>query len=278
MENVVFNKCQTPLEDLHLEDYPQEVQDDNQKTYTVYRHINPKNGKVYVGITKLSLSERWEGGSGYKRCKLFYRAIQKYGWSNLQHCVVCSCLDKTTACLVEQHLIKYYKSKGLSYNITDGGEGTHGFKMPESAKRRISEYLKENRGKPVFQFSIDGHLIRKFKSAQEAAQILGFGHSSVSDCATGNKNTLHNFIFTYEDNVEFLPLRISISKKKWSNFKVVQYKNDSIINVFNSIREAERATGINRLCIARNISGEFKRAGDYNWKKVKEEELHGNEV
>lgn len=27
MENVVFNKCQTPLEDLHLEDYPQEVQE-----------------------------------------------------------------------------------------------------------------------------------------------------------------------------------------------------------------------------------------------------------
>lgn len=27
MENVVFNKCQTPLEDLHLEDYPQEVRE-----------------------------------------------------------------------------------------------------------------------------------------------------------------------------------------------------------------------------------------------------------
>ena len=27
MENVVWNKCQTPLEDLHLEEYPQEVQE-----------------------------------------------------------------------------------------------------------------------------------------------------------------------------------------------------------------------------------------------------------
>lgn len=27
MENIKFNKCQTPLEDLHLEKYPQEVQD-----------------------------------------------------------------------------------------------------------------------------------------------------------------------------------------------------------------------------------------------------------
>lgn len=25
MENVVFNKCQTPLEDLHLDQYPNEV-------------------------------------------------------------------------------------------------------------------------------------------------------------------------------------------------------------------------------------------------------------
>ena len=27
MENIRFNKCQTPLEDLHLEKYPKEVQE-----------------------------------------------------------------------------------------------------------------------------------------------------------------------------------------------------------------------------------------------------------
>lgn len=30
-------------------------------TYTVYKHTSP-NGKVYIGITKLSVERRWQEG------------------------------------------------------------------------------------------------------------------------------------------------------------------------------------------------------------------------
>lgn len=275
MENVKFNKCQTPLEDLHLEKYPVEVQDSK---YTVYRHINPINGKVYVGITKLSLSDRWNKGKGYKRCKLFYRAIQKYGWNNLLHCIVSSHLNKEVACLLEQHLIKYYKSKGLSYNITDGGEGTIGFTMPEEAKRKISKYLHETRGKAVLQYTLDGKFIKEFKSAQEASNMLKLGKTSVSNCASGivGKNTLHGFVFIYKKDIDTLQRRLNLCKDTWKDYKIAQYKEGKLINTFNSIREAERITGVNRVCIRKNINGVFKRAGDYTWEKVKEGDLYGN--
>ena len=49
------------------------------KAYIVYLHINPKNKKVYVGITNQDVYRRWKNGHGYTKCKKFYNAIMKYG-------------------------------------------------------------------------------------------------------------------------------------------------------------------------------------------------------
>ena len=265
MSDIRFNKCQTPI-------------DENK--YCVYRHININNNKVYVGITKTSLDARWQDGKGYKKCKLFYRAIQKYGWNSFQHCVVCSNLDKETACTLEQHLIEYYKSKKLSYNITDGGEGTSGFRMPEKAKRKISEKLKIIRCKPVLQYSILGEFIREYKSATEAADILGYGHASVINCAIGTKreNTLYRYIFIYKDQKDTLQRRLKLCKDHWRTYKIVQYADESIIGIFDSVRDAERQTKINRVSIRNCIAKKQKHAGGFIWKKIKESDLYGYKV
>ena len=33
-------------------------------SFIVYKHTSPSN-KVYIGITKLNLIKRWQGGKGY---------------------------------------------------------------------------------------------------------------------------------------------------------------------------------------------------------------------
>jgi len=268
------NQYQTPITDELLSHYPDDVAEE--KCYTVYRHISP-SGKVYVGITQLYLPYRWKQGNGYKRCKLFYRAIQKYGWDNFLHEIVLDGISKSEAIYTEKYLIRWYKIHGMSYNITDGGESTLGIHMPEEAKRKISKTLMEVQGRAVLQYSIDGTFIREYKSAIEASRILGYGRTSVSNCAFGKKceNTLHGYIFVYKDEVDTLPGRLELCKKHWRRYKIVQYYNGVPINSFNSVREAERITGINRICIRNNIRGKFKIAGGYTWEKVMVENAYG---
>ncbi len=66
------------------------------ENFKVYKHTSP-NGKVYIGITKQDVKQRWRDGNGYKTQPLFYRAIQKYGWDNITHEILFEGLDKSEA-------------------------------------------------------------------------------------------------------------------------------------------------------------------------------------
>jgi len=108
-----------------------------QKSYYVYMHKCP-NSKVYIGITCQQPECRWNDGKGYERQKLFYRAIQKYGWENIEHIVLESDLTFDEASSLEKELISKYRSNDpeFGYNLTDGGEGTSGYHLtPEQLER-----------------------------------------------------------------------------------------------------------------------------------------------
>lgn len=111
------------------------------KSWYVYKHISP-SGKVYVGITCQEPSKRWNKGNGYKGCYKFFNAILKYGWDNIEHKIIASNIKKEEAETIEKSLIAYYKNLGLSYNITDGGEGGrlgYHLKLNKKWKDNLSE-------------------------------------------------------------------------------------------------------------------------------------------
>lgn len=101
-----------------------------EKLYTVYMHITPNN-KSYVGITCQSLECRWNDGDGYKHQRLFWRAIQKYGWENIKHIELFNGLSFEDASNIEKDLIRQFESNNpkYGYNLTDGGEGMSGYKF-----------------------------------------------------------------------------------------------------------------------------------------------------
>ncbi len=92
--------------------------------YKVYAHTNKLNGKKYIGITgQKSVNSRWHRGEGYKKCYVFYNAIQKYGWDSFEHEVLFDGLTKEEAEAKEIELIALYRSNDgrHGYNVENGG-------------------------------------------------------------------------------------------------------------------------------------------------------------
>lgn len=124
-------------------------------------HRNRVNGKVYIGMTSMNLNKRWANGNGYSSCRLFNRAIKKYGWDNFDHLILYDGLSFEDACYAEKILISKYDSTNHSkgYNLTSGGEACNhsdetkqilrnlrlGKPMPETAKQKLRDnYSGEN--------------------------------------------------------------------------------------------------------------------------------------
>ncbi len=199
-----------------------------ENNYTVYVHINNINGKMYVGYTGMDVEVRWKNGNGYKGCKYFYRAIQKYGWDNFEHIIAASNLSYQEAINFEILLIKLLdtNNNNFGYNMTKGGDGTLGLKMSKDTKRKIS-----------YALSGDKHpLWGKHHSVESKNKMMGKRLS-----ITGDKHPLYNV--NRSDEVK---LKISETKKKNGKTKsgnnprarkIVCLNTDE---VFNCIRDASK--------------------------------------
>lgn len=106
------------------------------ENYTVYMHRAPNN-KVYIGVTSKKLRQRFgKNGIGYRSQQLFWRAIQKYGWNNIEHIIIATNLSKDLAYKLEIMLISEYKSNNpkYGYNSSIGGEVS-----PLGSRHKLSE-------------------------------------------------------------------------------------------------------------------------------------------
>ena len=119
---------------------------DIMKTYIVYKYTNVCNGKIYIGQTCQSLSDRaGKEGSGYQGCTHFYRAIQKYGWQNFEVEILANDLTKDQADIQEKYYIDLYcaKDPNFGYNLLEGGQGERQCysKTPEQTSLKHSETM-----------------------------------------------------------------------------------------------------------------------------------------
>ena len=99
-------------------------------------------------MTSQKPHRRWNNGNGYSRNTLFFRAINKYGWHNIDHKILYTDLKEKEAKQLEIKLIKEYKSnnKDYGYNISNGGEGTNGIPAWNKGKHGLTTAW--NKGKP----------------------------------------------------------------------------------------------------------------------------------
>lgn len=91
------------------------------KKYSVYMHIFP-NGKKYIGITCVPEKQRWVNGKGYTQSKM-QKAIEQFGWENIEHKILFSGLTQTEASEKEKAMIAQYRTaeENFGYNTSVGG-------------------------------------------------------------------------------------------------------------------------------------------------------------
>lgn len=111
----------------------------------LYCLTNLVTGKRYVGVTTTSLRARWKSHIGFARRHvtntILAKAIRKYGpgafaLEEMDRLPLGSTLDQLFA--LEREAIKREGTKApAGYNLTDGGDGTIGYKFTDEQRAKI---------------------------------------------------------------------------------------------------------------------------------------------
>lgn len=220
------------------------------KEFTVYCHETP-NGKRYVGITSQDFNDRWKNGHGYSQNVYFYKAINKYGWDNIEHFLLFEGLTFVEAEKKEIELIALWDltNPKKGYNISRGGEKMGNYHLPESTKAKIS---KNNFGK---------------KRTAEQIKKMSISHKGQPSGAKGVK-------WSDEQRKNFSKVRsgIPMSKKAHENFiksvgkPVLQFDyNGVFIEEFESVLAIEKELGFFNTNISSCCSKKINSSNGYIW-------------
>ena len=228
----------------------------------IYKHTSP-SGKVYIGQTGQKPEYRWDNGKGYEGCTLFFNAINKYGWNNIQHEVLFTGLDQLNADIIEEDLIYYYKQIGKSYNLATGGKVNRGWKYSEESKKKLSKAMKGKGTKKVMQIDPkSGEIVKIWDSETEVCEFYNGNHSLIYDAIRRHSLT-KGYYWQYEGE-EILPIN-----NRNLHCKYVQQidKNTlEVIKVWDSLSEVERQLNISASNISDVCKGKRKTAGGFIWR------------
>lgn len=217
--------------------------------YIVYETINLINHKVYFGVHHTNI-KYFDGylGSG----TALKQAIKKYGKSNFKRIILkvlpFNEFGKKEAFNIERKIVNDYviKSK-YTYNLSLGGQG---------------EYkLYHDSCKSVYQFDLNGNLVKCYKSTTIAASNFDNPKSArVAICNVCCKITrkAFGFYWSYTNKFEYKPYGTSVAK----------YNDDGVfLKSYKTIKEAAFDNNIGSTAnIIAAIRGNQKRCGGFRWR------------
>lgn len=120
--------------------------------YKIYLLRCRITGKSYVGVTSMSLEERWHNGQGYKNQPVIYDDICEYGWNNFEHILIDTAFTYKESREKEHFYIKTMNSLFPNgYNIISGETG-----LPNRLWKSTIIKIDEN-----------GNILQKFSSSKQ---------------------------------------------------------------------------------------------------------------
>lgn len=215
----------------------------------VYLVRNTKNKKGYVGITRRGLETRWD--EHVENAKLgrgempFYSAIRKHTPDAFEVSVLEECSEDVLGDREKHWIAKLgtFIGTGKGYNATLGGDGgILGHRHSEETRRKMSE---SRRGKKMPPRTEEHKQklaeARKGKGTGPRPHARGWRHSDKARAKIGSAHHV---------KVEQLDLK------------------GSVIATYDSMVEAEAATGVGRKGISRCCRFPHRTACGFRWRYV----------
>lgn len=234
------------------------------RPFYIYCHTSP-SGKRYIGQTSVEPKKRWNNGLGYLNCTYFKHAIDKYGWDNIRHDIICVVHSEKLAHLFEQHYIQKYDTfnHDKGYNLTLGGEGTLGHKLSDEAKRRIGE-------------ANTGNFWDEERKRRRSEMISGegnpmYGHHHTKEVCEKMSRERKGVPLKPEHREKVT--RAILKQVEKQKMPVDQYDlQGNYIATYPSLSDAARSVGVTESSIHRCCSGMGNTAAGYKWT------YHGEEL
>lgn len=251
------------------------------ENFKVYKHTAP-NGKIYIGITCQDCEQRWRNGNGYKT-QFFYKAIKKYGWENIKHEVLYHNLTKEQAEQKEIELISLYKSNNADYgyNIDNGGNVVGTFSKEHIKKMRIAQnnplLIEKKRqsslGKKNWFYGKTHSEEAKKKMSEvkkgkpsnaKGKHFSEQARKNISEAHKGKPSNFKGKHFSEEAKRKLSEAhKGKMTGAEHPRAKMILCKETN--EVYSTIAEASKATGILNTSICNCCKGISKTAGKLHW-------------
>lgn len=226
--------------------------------------MNIANCKLYIG-SSVNLSARFRKHiSELRRRKHHNQYLQnsfnKYGEENFVFVVLEFVRDEKKVTEIEQLYIELF-SHNVLYNMNVNATNNLGLKRKSATKN----------SKEVYQFSMDGVLIKEWKSIDDAATSLNIPWRNIMNMCQKTKTKVNGvtyftksvggFAWSYNKNY--------IAPQYKNKKKVGQYTIDGIfIKEYESTTDAQKQLKLTRLHASDVCNGKRKSSGGFIWKYV----------
>lgn len=253
------------------------------RTFYIYCHTAP-NGKRYVGQTCQRPERRWGEGRGYRGQEHFKRAIDRYGWDNFEHVVLCSVSSKEYADFLEQWFIEKWDTFNPEhgYNHTKGGGGCLGHELSAEGLLRLRQ---ANMGRVLsgdHRKKISTTLKRRYASGElQAVGMSDDARAKMSSDRMGKGNPMYGR--HQSDEVRERIGAANRGKKRPTEWKqnisdgrlksklikrcpVCQFTiGGELVNAFESLKDAQEQTGYAASNIGNCCRGKYRQAYGFVW-------------
>lgn len=228
-----------------------------------------KKGEIYIG------KHNGIKGNYFGSGKLITSIVKKYGKEILNCEIISKDIDSDELLsYLERYYIKFYNCNrsrsNIGLNLTDGGEGIHGFKKSKEQCEAMSirikqEYIENKRISPklkkVYKYSLEtGELLEIFNNCTLASINVNCAASSIAYCARGEMKSCKGFHWSYEKYNNYKP---GIYNKK----PVLQYDLDmNFIKEWDSATDVKNELGFNNSSITNCCKNISKTSYNYIWR------------